>query len=153
MLPFDINQAVSNPALSAALDALTRADTAATRQQAALEIGRATYLVAILDDEIRSTPGRGPGEATWQAGSRFGVLTADDGQDGQVLPLFTDWDAIRAWANRPVSALVMPAAEAWAFALAGDTYSGVVLNPAQQGIFIAREALRGMTSDGPGPNF
>lgn len=137
---FDINQPVANPALAAAFDALTQADTPETRQQVIEQMQQANYLVAILADGLRTTPGDGPNQVTIQAGSRFGVLTADDGQGGQVLPLFSDWDAIRAWATQPVSTLVMPAPDAWAFALAGS-YSGIVVNPAGQGIFLAREAV------------
>ena len=138
--PFDINQPITNLALATAFDALTEADTPDTRQQVIEQMQQANYLVAILDDGLRTTPGDAPGQVTIQAGSQFGVLTTDDGQGGQVLPLFTDWDAIRSWTTQPVSTLVMPAADAWQFALAG-AYTGVVVNPANQGIFLAREAV------------
>ena len=140
MPPLDLNQPVANPALTAALDALIQADTPATRQQVAEQLEQATYLVAILDNELRSTPGQAPGQVTLQAGSRFGVLTCDDGEGGLVLPVFTDWEAVRSWTDRPVSALVMPAGEAWQFAQAGS-YAGVIVNPANQGIFLAAEVV------------
>ena len=140
-MDININQPVTNPALTAALDALIHADTADTRQQVALQIGQSTYLVAIFDSELQTTPGIEPGQVTIEAGSRFSVLLCGDGQGGQVLPLFTDWAAIRSWTAKPVSALVMPAAEAWQFALAGS-HSGIVINPANQGIFFPRDAVQ-----------
>ena len=141
MSPPDLNQPITNTDLLAALDALTQADTPAARQLVATQMQAANYLVAILTDELRTTPGDAPNQVTLQAGSKFGVLTCDDGQGGQVLPLFTDWEALRHWTTRPVSTLVLPAAEAWQFALAGGTYASLVINPADQGIFLAREAL------------
>lgn len=140
MPPLDINPPVTNPALTAALDALLAADTAASRQQVAEQLEQATYLVAILDDELRTTPGTAPGQVTLQAGSRFGVLTCDDGEGGQVLPVFTDWETVRSWTDQPVSALVMPAGEAWSFAQAGS-YAGVIVNPANQGIFLSADVV------------
>ena len=101
---------------------------------------KATFLVAILTQEVREKP-VAPGQVTWQAGSRFSVLLSNDGQGGKVLPLFTDWDALRQWTDEPVSGLVMPAAEAWAFALTDETYTGVVVNPATDGLVFGPAAL------------
>ena len=139
----DITKPVTNPAFVAALDALEAADTADTREQVALQIGQATFLVAIMGDALHFAPGAAPGQTTLEAGSKFGVLQSDDGQGGQVLPLFTDWDALRNAITRPVSALVMPAAEAWQFVLGGSC-SGIVINPANQGIMLSREAVQRM---------
>lgn len=151
MNSFDLNQPITNPDLVAALDALMQADTAATRQQVAVQLDWAIYLVAILDDELRPTPGDAPEQVMLQAGSRFGVLTADDGAGGQLLPIFTDWEAVRSWAARPVSALVMPAGDAWQFAVAGS-YTGVLVNPAGQAVFLPLEVVARMSARrGGGP--
>ena len=140
MPAFDINTPVINPALTAALAADALHSTPDTRRAVTAELMQATFLVAILTQEIQEKP-TAPGQFTWQAGSRFSVLLSSDGQGGKVLPLFTDWDALRQWTDQPVSGLVMPAAEAWAFAMADDTYAGAVVNPATDGLFFGPSAL------------
>ena len=123
----DITTPVTNPAFVAALNALEAADTPDPRVQVALQIGQATFLVAIMGDALHFAPGAAPGQTTLEAGSKFGVLQSDDGQGGQVLPLFTDWDALRNAITRPVSALVMPA-ETMASAMSPTTLElGVTL--------------------------
>ena len=143
MSALDITKPATNPAFVADLDALEANDTPETRQEVALLMGEATFLVAIIGDELQFAPGAAPGQTTLAAGSKFGVLQSDDGQGGQVLPLFTDWDALRQAITRPVSALVLPASEAWQFVL-GGACSGVVINPASQGIMLSREAAKKM---------
>ena len=140
MPSIDINTPVRNPALTAALATDILHNTPATRRAVTAELMKATFLVVILTQEVREKP-VAPGQVTWQAGSRFSVLLSNDGQGGKVLPLFTDWDALRQWTDEPVSGLVMPAAEAWAFALTDETYTGVVVNPATDGLVFGPAAL------------
>ena len=48
------------------------------------------------------------------AGARFDLLLA--GKQGKnYLVLFTDWEAIRAYTKEDVTAIGMPAREAWSF--------------------------------------
>ena len=140
MAPSDINTPVINPALTVALATDALHNTPDTRRAVTAELRQATFLVAILTQEVREKPAS-PGQVTWQAGSHFSVLLSGDGQGGKVLPLFTDWDALRQWTDQPVSGLVMPAAEAWAFAKADNTYAGAVVNPATDGLFFDPAAL------------
>lgn len=141
MAPANVNTPVTNPALAAALAADAQHDTPDTRREVTRTLREATFLVAILTDDVQETPGEAPGQATWQVGSHFSVLLAGDGHDGKLLPLFSDWEALRQWTDQPVSGLLMPADEAWVFALADDTYTGVVLNPATDGLTFSRTAL------------
>jgi hypothetical protein len=140
MSSLDINTPVINPALTATLMADASHSTSDTRRAVTAELLQATFLVAIVTREVQEKP-VAPGQVTWQAGSRFSVLLSNDGQGGKVLPLFTDWDALRQWTDQPVSGLIMPAAEAWAFALADNTYAGAVVNPATDGLFFGPTAL------------
>ena len=141
MTPANVNTPVTNPALAAALTANAQHDTPDTRREVTRELMQATFLVVILTQEVQETPGEAPGQVTWQPGSHFSVLLAGDGQGGRMLPLFSDWEALRQWTDEPVSGLLMPAAEAWVFALVDDTYSGVVLNPATDCLTYRRPAL------------
>ena len=73
-------------------------------------------------------------------GSKFGVLSA--GKDGKnFLVLFTDWRALRAHTKLEVTGWVLPAKDAWSFALQGTTYDGVVINPAHNALPLARPML------------
>ena len=137
----DINTPVNNPALTTALADNARHDTPDTRRALTAQLMQATFLVAILTSEVQEEPAAAPGQVTWEVGSRFSVLLSGDGQGGRRLPLFTDWEALRQWTDEPVSGLVMPAAEAWAFALADNTYTGVVVNPATDGLVFGPAAL------------
>lgn len=149
MHPSDINVPVVNLALTAALATDARHPTPATRRAVTAELLQATFLVATLTQEVRAKPAA-PGQVTWQAGSRFSVLLSSDGHGGQVLPLFTDWDALRQWTDQPVSGLVLPAADAWAFATADNTYAGAVVNPATDGLFFDPAALAQLAARCPG---
>ena len=137
----DINTPVDNPALTKALADDAQHDTPESRRAVTAQLMQATFLVAILTADVQEGPAAAPGQVTWQAGSRFSVLLSGDGQGGRRLPLFTDWEALRQWTTEPVSALVMPAAEAWAFALADSLYAGVVVNPATDGLVFGPAAL------------
>jgi hypothetical protein len=103
----------------------------------------------MFDDGLKKSPSSKVGETTIQKGSTFGVLSA--GKDGKnYLVLFTDWKALQLYTNQKVSGRVLPSKDAWAFALQGKTYDGVVINPAHNALplerpmleFLAREATK-----------
>jgi hypothetical protein len=62
-----------------------------------------------------------------------------DSHDRSLLALFTDWEAMRSWTNEPVSSMIMPANQAWDFALAH--YQGVVINPAGPSLELSRDQV------------
>ena len=125
--PVDLDKPVTNPALTAAMAGLGAGPDQAAIESLIRELNRAVYLVAILLDEANVTT-RSPGQATFEKGSLIKMLAVADSNDRPLLLLFTDWDAIRKWTNESVSTLVMPADQAWEFAL--RQYHGAVINPA-----------------------
>jgi hypothetical protein len=136
--PVDLDTPVTNPALLAAINNLGSGADQSRLNALILELNRAVYLVATLLDEA-NVKEQSPGQVTFQKGSRVKVLGIMDTSNRPLLPLFTDWDAIRKWTNEPVSSMVMPAGQAWEFALA--QYQGVVINPGGPLLELNRDQL------------
>ncbi len=143
--PVDIDTPVTNPALTAAMARLGEGGDQAAIEAVLRELNRAVYLVAILLDEASVTT-TSPGQATFNKGSVIKVLNCADSNDRPLLPLFTDWDAIRKWTNTSVSTLVMPADQAWDFAL--SQYQGAVINPAGPLLELSRDQLEDLRRRG-----
>ena len=126
--PSDADSAVTNPRLLSTLTAFA-ADPSEDRLDALLtELNQAVYLVAALLDEAHVQETDTPGDVVFEKGSLIKVIAASDDDGNALLPLFTDWGAIKLWMEDPVQTLVMPAADAWTFAL--RDYNGVIINPA-----------------------
>lgn len=136
--PVDLDTPVTNPGLLTAMGGLEAGTDQAAIDRLIGELNRAVYLVATLLDQA-SVKERSAGQATLEAGSLIKVLGVSDSDDRSLLPLFTDWDAIRKWTGEPVSSMVMPASQAWEFALA--EYQGVVINPAGPVLELNRDQL------------
>jgi len=138
--PVDLNKPVENPALVQAMERVASDGSDQAKDALLTELRRANFLAAILTDEMKTTSTE-PGLTTIEKGSRIKFLAA--GKDSkQYLPLFSDWQAIRAYTDLNVSALVLPAVDAWSFALQGDTYQGVVINPAHNALPLERPMLQ-----------
>lgn len=130
--PVDLNKPVENPALVQALERVAGDDSDDAKDALVRELQRANYLAAIIADEMKTTSPE-PGMTTIKAGSVIKFVTCE--KDGQhFLPLFSDWAAIRAYTDQNVSTLVLPASEAWSFALDDDAYQGIVINPAHNAL-------------------
>lgn len=126
--PVDLDAPVTNPGLLAALNAFAADQSEDHLDGLLTELNQAVYLVATLLDEANVQETDTPGDIVFKKGSVIQVIAAADDDGNSLLPLFTDWDAIKLWTQDPVQTLVMPAADAWSFAL-GD-YNGVIINPA-----------------------
>jgi hypothetical protein len=140
--PVDLNKPVENPELSLAMMAFSRSRNAQTEQELTLRLRSAVFLVPIITDEMRTTPGSEPGSATIEQGSLIKMLSCIDGTGAQHLPLFTDWPSIRAWTEQQVSTLVMPAADAWGFVLSQAHYAGAVVNPGERALPLSRPLIQ-----------
>lgn len=136
--PVDLDTPVTNPALIAAMEGLGAGPRQAAIDTLLRELNRAVYLVATILDQAKITE-RSPGQVTFEKGSLIKVRFVTDSDDRPLLPLFTDWDAIRKWTSDPVSSLVMPANQAWDFAL--QQYQGVVINPGGPLLELNRDQL------------
>jgi hypothetical protein len=122
----DLTKAIENPDLVRALARLATDTSDAAKDEVVAQLQRATFLVAILGDETEIPE---DGQVVFQKGSRIQILTAESDDGSTFLPLFTDWRAIRDYVDDPVNGMVMPAKNAWAFALHDKLYEGVVINP------------------------
>jgi hypothetical protein len=133
---------VENPRLVQTLQQyLATPSTDALRDMQA-ELNSANYLVPILTDEIVRKPSGHPGQYTWEKGSLLKMLHAMDDKGAPHLPLFTDWSSIRAFTTKPISALVMPARDAWDFVLANAHLNGAMINPSSSGTMLTRSQIQ-----------
>jgi len=124
--PVDLDTPVTNPALLAAMNGLGAGTDQTATDTLIRELNRAVYLVATLLDQA-NVKQESPGHVTFEKGSLIKVLLVTTSDEQSLLPLFTDWDAIRTWTSDPVSSMVMSANQAWDLAL--EQYQGVVINP------------------------
>lgn len=140
--PVDLNRPVENPALSAALDGFVSNQCPETEQELFRQLRSAVFLVPMLTDEMKTTPGPEAGVVTIEKESILKILGCTDSSGANHLPLFTDWPAIQAWTDEKVSTLVMPAAEAWSFVLSQLNYAGAFVNPGSQRLQLSREFIQ-----------
>lgn len=126
--PVDLNRAVSNEPLLAAMAAsfAERTEEAAERLWAALN--EADFLVAVSPGPDGEMTPPAHGEAA-EGEQPLNVMSAADAEGGIYLLLFTDWDAITAYTDDTVLTLVMPADEAWSWVIETEEFAGVVVNP------------------------
>ncbi len=143
--PVDLDTPVTNPALLAAMNGLGAGTDQRAIDTLIRELNRAVYLVATLFDQANVKQGS-PGQMTFEKGSLIKVLVVTDSNERPLLPLFTDWDAIRKWTSDPVSSMVMPANQAWDLAL--DQYQGIVINPGGPVLQLNRNQLEDLRRRG-----
>lgn len=105
--PVDLNTPVTNPILKEALSAYKSQQSPDNEARLLHGLMTANYLVPILTDEMKTTPGDKPGQTTIQAGSLIKFMCCYNAQNDSLLPAFTDWDEIRAWTKENVSTLVI----------------------------------------------
>lgn len=134
--PVDLNKPVSNPDLVAAISAFMRSRTRINIESLQRELNRAVYLLpTIMDDGAMEQSA--PGQMTIRAGSKLKIPVVGDQEP--YLPLFTDWEALRAWIQVPVSGMVVPADQAWDLAM--SNYAGAAVNPGTLTLSLPRELL------------
>ena len=137
--PVDLNQSVENPALVAAMERVARENSNSAKDALLRELQHANYIAVMFADDLKARESS-PGQVTIEKGSKFGVLYAE--RDGKTyLVLFTDWQALYAYTQLKVSGWILPAKDAWRFALQGSTYDGVVINPAHNALPLARPMI------------
>ncbi|MCK7576621.1 MAG: SseB family protein [Chromatiales bacterium] len=140
--PVDLNKPVTNPTLTAALSKLAGNRTPENAASVRRELQKAIFLIPMLADELHTTPVTAEGKSIVLENSKLKIfmLTGKDGKS--YLPLFTDWEEIQKWSNRSVNTLVMPASDAWSFAIANPKYEGIVVNPGGISLPLSRNAVQ-----------
>src|SRR5690606_32244507 len=88
----DVNKAVENPELVAAMDRVAREGSDEAKDELLKQLLKSNYLAAMFADDlnISSTDGN---QQTIEKGSTFGVLTAERAGKNYLV-LFTDWRAL-----------------------------------------------------------
>jgi len=134
-----LNKHMENPALITALAAAAQDPSEANQQKLAFQLNRATYLIAINDDNLHDAVK--PAQDHAKKGVMIKVLTCSDRQERLLLPVFTDWKEMTAFQREKMATFVMPSHQLWSFALS-DAYEGIVINPAGRPLFLSLEQIR-----------
>lgn len=144
--PVDLNKPVENPNLLAALKEFETHHSEQAQQELFRQLANANFLVPFFADEMQTTPSQAPGQMVIEKGSLLKIPSCADRDGKDHLPLFTDWPAIQAWIEKPVSTLVMPSANAWSFILSQPHYAGAFVNPAGFRLQLNRELIQYLQS-------
>jgi hypothetical protein len=144
--PVDLNKPVENPNLVAALKEFEANRSEESQQELFRQLACANFLVPFFSDDVRITPGTNPGQAVFEKDSLLKIPSCTDREGQNYLPLFTDWPAIQAWIDKPVSTLVMPSYEAWSFILKQPHYAGAFINPADSRLQLSRDLIQYLQS-------
>lgn len=144
--PVDVNVAVTNPNLVAAMKRLKIDTSTAAKDALLLELNKSNYLVAIFADEMYTSEPDENGQSVIEKDSIIKVLNTSDGNGNMYLPLFTDWDALRKYIAQPVSTLVFPPQDAWHWALEMGEYHGIVINPAENALPLNKGQIQFLAS-------
>jgi hypothetical protein len=107
--PVDLNKPVENPNLVVALKEFETNRSEEAQQELFRQLACANYLVPFFPDEMQTTPSSKSGQVNIEKDSLLKIPACADRDGKDHLPLFTDWPAIQAWIDKPVSTLVMPA--------------------------------------------
>lgn len=143
----DLNKPVVNTGLSLAMDRLTNDSSDAAKDALLLELNKANYLALSVGKGLSEGIASSNGQAILPAGARFDLLMA--GKQGKnYLLLFTDWDAIRAYTKEDVTAIVLPAKDAWSFfsTTLAATNEGIVINPAHNALPLGKRMISYLTA-------
>ena len=135
----DVNQAVENPALVAAMERVARDGSDESKDELLRQLLRANYLAAMFTEGLKVSS-TDEDQKTIEKGSTFGVLSAESAGKNYLV-LFTDWKALGQYTDQKVSGWILPSKDVWSFALQGSTYDGVVINPAHNALPLERPML------------
>lgn len=135
----DVNQSVENPDLVAAMDRVAREGSDEAKDELLKQLLHANYLAAMFADGLKVSSADGV-QKTIEKGSTFGVLSAESAGKNYLV-LFTDWKALGQYTDQKVSGWILPSKDVWSFALQGNTYDGVVINPAHNALPLERPML------------
>lgn len=127
----DVNTPVENPHLKKGFKKFSSNKTEANLQILTSALAKATFLVLIKTDGIKSSPISPAGKVKIEVGSTFNFLKTynENGQTFQ--PLFTDWKEIDLWVESRdgIAGWMMSAKEVFEFVIKHTNDTGIVVNP------------------------
>lgn len=145
--PVDVSTPVTNPDLVAAIQRLKTDSSIETKDVLLIELNKANFLVAIFSDEMHTSEPDKDGKVTIEKDSIIKVLNTSDAEGHMYLPLFTDWEAIGKYIDKPVNTLIFPSQDAWHWVLNMGEYHGVVINPAEDALPLSRAQIEYLANE------
>ena len=144
--PIDVNIAVTNPNLVAAMERLKTDTSDGAKDALLLELNQQNYLVAIFADDLYTSGPDENGESKVEEDSTIKVISTSDGNGNMYLPLFTDWETLTKYIDQPVIILVFPPQDAWYWTLKMGKYHGVVINPGENALPLNKGLIQYLAS-------
>jgi hypothetical protein len=123
----DLDTPVTNQKLVTVLETWSKGDAGPMDEAIWDALQSSVLLVLVLDDGSSRFAPNATGMMTLEKGSLLAIVEAIDDNDDHLLALFTDWTAARLFVTEKTVGMLMPANQAWDFAL--ERHIGAVVNP------------------------
>ncbi|XHR28921.1 MAG: SseB family protein [Chthoniobacteraceae bacterium] len=125
-------EAIENPQIIDAIERISTDRSEDAQREMTLALQRGLYLVPVFSGRLDTEP---------TDDQAVQVLVCTDENNDEYLPLFTDEEALKAWTQENVSAMVLTAPEAWDFILTQPECAGGVLNPGSSALPLNRDMV------------
>ncbi|GEM_PF-93491 len=123
---------IENPQILEAIERIATDRSEDAQREMTLALQRGLYLVPVFSGRLDTEP---------TDDQAIQVLVCTDENNDEYLPLFTDENALKAWTQENVSAMVLTAPEAWDFILTQPECAGGVLNPGSSALPLNRDMV------------
>lgn len=125
----DLSKPVVNLLLKSAIKQFKEEKSEWASKEFVKQMNSAHFLVAIITDELKVTPSNQEGKVTFQKGGLIKFVGIYNSNKDEYLPVFTDWDEIRAWSKQKVDTMVMSINDVQALLSDNKNWKGLVINP------------------------
>ncbi|EOD6260794.1 SseB family protein [Vibrio parahaemolyticus] len=129
----DVNVAVTNPSLISAIQKLKVGDREQAEKHLLHELNHSVFLIPTLVDS--------PKNLQSTSGNKISIALTSDSKGNIYLPVFSDWDALHSFSERPLNGLVFPAKDVWSLFLSTESYEGIVVNPGSDSIVLSKDQI------------
>jgi hypothetical protein len=128
--PFDITKPIVNPDLKRAIKVFNLNKSEQTLRGFDTALKKASFLVLVNQDQIKTTKGDRPNAEIVEKGSIIKFLKTFDQNNDSFLPIFTDWNEIDLWVKSRdgIAGWIMTINDVFALVLKSND-KGLVINP------------------------
>jgi hypothetical protein len=146
--PFDITTPIVNPDLKQAIKVFNLNKSEQTLRGFDIALKKASFLVLINQDQIKTTKGEGANAVIIEKGSIIKFLKTFDQNNDSFLPIFTDWNEIDLWVKSRdgIAGWIMTINEVFALVLKSND-KGLVINPCSDRWTMTKEQINTFISE------
>ena len=146
--PFDITTPIVNPDLKRAIKVFNLNKSEQTLKGFETALKKASFLVLVNDDKIKTTKKEGSDSVTIEKGSIIKFLRTFNENNEPFLPIFTDWNEIDLWvkSREGIVGWIMTINDVFALVLKSND-RGLVINPCSDRWAMTKEQINTFISD------